>query len=284
MRGPSALVRSLTDGLKKIKYPFNTDPLFERNISQFTHVLSHPDTLSLAIKLKEKGIIKHLSAGPNIVVHPDQIKNIIDSKIIETYLVPSKWTYDYYLPYFKDQEERLKIWYAGVDTNHWKPNQNQKKNIGVIYYKTKEETILKEAIKILNEKNIKYKLVEYGKYTHESFKQDLINAKFMICISRSESQGIFLAEAWSMDVPTLVWNPGYAILDEGKSNEIKVSAHSAPYLTNETGAEFKSENDIKTSFNSFYQKIIEFTPRDWVLQNMSDEISARDLINKIFNI
>ena len=51
-----------------------------------------------------------------------------------------------------------------------------------------------------------------------------------VFLSSSESQGIALAEAWSMNVPTFVWNP--------KPKELNgryfPSVDSAPYLTPET--------------------------------------------------
>ena len=51
-----------------------------------------------------------------------------------------------------------------------------------------------------------------------------------VFMSRSESQGLALAEAWAMDVPTLVWQS-----PPGEPGSVFSLSDPAPYLTSDTG-------------------------------------------------
>ena len=51
-----------------------------------------------------------------------------------------------------------------------------------------------------------------------------------VFISRSESQGLALAEAWAMDVPTLVWQG-----PPGDGGSLFNLSDPSPYLTSHTG-------------------------------------------------
>ena len=92
----------------------------------------------------------------------------------------------------------------------------------------------------------------------------------------SESQGIAWAEAWSADVPTLIWKN-----DANVYRGRRFNCSTAPYLRPENGLFFNDLEDFKRQFAYWGAHREEFTPRDWTLKNMSDEVCASILYKKV---
>jgi hypothetical protein len=115
----------------------------------------------------------------------------------------------------------------------------------------------------------------YGCYNSGQYKQALMQSTFAVFLSQSESQGIALAEAWAMDVPTLVWNPR-----ELTYNGRRYSTVSAcPYLSDATGAEWVALDELAQLVKSFPRHEAGFEPRSWVLNNMTDTVAAANLLH-----
>jgi len=95
---------------------------------------------------------------------------------------------------------------------------------------------------------------------------------FVVC----ESQGLAWAEAWSSDVPTLILKRTSNVL---QGRVYKNS--SAPYLCSENGLFFDDFEDFKNKFKYWEGHREQFSPRAWVLENMSDEACAKRLFKSI---
>jgi hypothetical protein len=98
----------------------------------------------------------------------------------------------------------------------------------------------------------------------------------MVGFVTDESQGIAWAEAWSCDVPILVWN-NHTNIYNGRTYHCT----PAPYLTKENGLFFDNFDDFVLKFNEWEQGKYQFSPRKWCKDNMSDEACAKKLINII---
>ena len=99
-----------------------------------------------------------------------------------------------------------------------------------------------------------------------------------VFLSTFETQGIALAEAWSMNVPTVVWDPqGDA---EWQGRRFK-SESSAPYLTPSTGVAAKDTAGLEPAIRQALATPGSFRPREWVLQHMTDAICSRQLYKLI---
>ena len=94
----------------------------------------------------------------------------------------------------------------------------------------------------------------------------------MIGFAMSESQGIAWAEAWSTNVPTLIWRN-----NEGRFGGKIYASSTAPYLCDINGLFFNDFEDFKLQFHKWEHSRDSFAPREWVLNNMSDEICASKL-------
>jgi hypothetical protein len=276
--GHYAVTRSIIEGIKKIGEPFNYNPVNTKDISQIVYVPGGLEALKYAIELKKNGIIKKLITGPNIAVFPDEIIKIKDYKYIDLYLQPSDWVINLWKNLNPNFPLKLETWCAGVDTNFWKPTSIKKnKNNILLYKKFIPQNIFLEIKDFFIKNNFNIELLEYGSYTEIQYLEALNRNSCIIHMTESESQGLSLAEAWSTNTPTIVWNP---TITKYKDVLIK-NCSSAPYLTKETGEFFKNLDDLKKIFLNWNPE--KYSPRKWVISNMSDEICAQKLITIINN-
>lgn len=277
-RGPSAVLDGLTSGLKKINEPFQINPSI-REISETVGVLSGIGALKLAIKLKKRGLIKHLTAGPNIIVMPHEYNKIICDPNIDKVLVPSEWVKNLYLDQAPEISSKVFVWPAGTNMDSIFFDSNRTECI--IYKKNVPEEIYTSIIKDLDNRNLKYNLLEYGKFKKEDYFRLLEKSKFMIYLQNTESQGLALQEAWARNVPTLVWNIGHVLYLDKFHIKDKISA---PYLNERSGMFFQNEKDFSSKIDIFIKNLDKFDPQKYCAETLSDIISAKmyaNIVNEI---
>lgn len=274
--GHYAVTRSLVEGLRKIGADFNYNPA-ENKISGNVIVLSGPSILRNAIRLKNKGEISFLLAGPNIADSVLDEDGIVGDPAVDYFVVPSEWIGFNVVKQLDVLNNKVLCWYAGVDTTYWSPQKaNRKKNV-LVYWKTEDEKFCLNLEDILMRHNYDPIRITYGKYHPSEFKNALADSIFAVFISRSESQGVALAEAWSMDVPTLVWDPGELVF-RGKAYEM-VSA--CPYLSEETGKRWITLDQFEELLTTFDQYKSQFRCRQHTVKLFSDEVCSRRLLEFI---
>jgi hypothetical protein len=94
----------------------------------------------------------------------------------------------------------------------------------------------------------------------------------------NETQRIAYAGAWSVNVSTLIWKQDYVTYGGHTCR-----SSTAPYLTLQTGLFFHSLAEFEMVFEQWNNSRDQFRPRQWVLENMSDEVCAKRLC-KLANI
>jgi len=275
--GPRTVLRSLMNGFKCEGVNFNYNPKSSKDVGEVVIVLSHIEALKEAIELKRAGKIKKLLAGPNLMVWSNEFEGILASAEIDICLVPCAWVQ---VAYEEDNPAlvgRVRAWYAGVDGRFWQPQRLEKSKDVLIYWKTESEEFIRCIENKLGEFGYKPFRIRYGKYNRDEFRKKLSQVQFSVFVSKSESQGIALAESWAMDVPTLVWNP--------KPSEINgrtySSISSSPYLNSRLGVEWKTMVDLESILKQMDSMLCQFQPREWVLKNMTDKASAQLLLGII---
>ncbi|MBL4668385.1 MAG: hypothetical protein JKY30_03890 [Flavobacteriales bacterium] len=105
----------------------------------------------------------------------------------------------------------------------------------------------------------------------------LQKASFVVYFVEQESQGIALQEIWATDTPTFVWNPEIWMY-----NNINYACTSAPYLSEYTGSFFKTKEDYSQLLHQPLSH--KYSPKKWVLENMTDAICAKAFMNKTTQI
>lgn len=280
--GHVAVTRSLLEGLDKLGYTdYNYRPIRQSDIAQHVHVLAGIETLKYAIRLKEEGKIKRLTAGPNVVVFSTDENSIIANENIDIYLQPSQWAADFHIELNGAMKNRCVAWAAGVDIEKIAPRKYSKKRKQVlIYHKDESEQFCYRVDFILRKHGYNTIIVKYGNYRFDDYLRLLDESEFMVVISRQESQGIYLAEAWAMDVPTICFDPhyykwNYKYITIEKQDNIS----TCPYLTKETGTTFAEMRELDDIISNIDAMLLNVHPREWVMQNMTDEICARRFLD-----
>jgi len=272
-RGHASVTRSLVEGAAKAGLCVRYNPRSLEGVSDVVVVLSGIPALKQMIRLKRKGFIKHLIAGPNLVVYPTDNGGIIASPEIDLCITPSEGICSLYVQKNHRLAGRCVPWAAGVDEEYWSPSAGDRRDRILIYAKRNKGPIIDIEVfkRYLLAKGYKVVVIEYGKYSASEFRNELRRAKLMVGFSRHESQGIAWAEAWSVNVPTILWESRFA-----RYRGERMYGEVAPYLTEDTGVHFRDLSDFSIKIEK-WEAGQGFRPREWVLENMTDVVCARRL-------
>lgn len=272
--GHIGVTSSLLDGLNKLNYKYSYNS-FKGDID-IVVVLAGVNYLKQAIALKKKGRIKKILAGPNLVTRADEQNAICADPAVDICLVPSEWVKIAYLEEVENLKKRVKVWAAGIDIDFWKPQNNHRAQV-LLYWKTESLSFVTAVKQLLSNYFSEIKVIRYGTYSKEQFREQLDKSFLSIFISRSESQGLALAEAWAMNVPTLVWNPEQLVAHGRRYSQVS----AAPYLTEITGQMWKTIEDLKSLLDKLPIVLSATFPRKWIQQNITTTISAQSLLTII---
>lgn len=229
------------------------------------------------IEMKRSGIIEKLIAGPMICYrHVNEHDFIIFDKAIDCYVLASDWVVK---DYWKEASEHnrtfsnLKAWPAGIDAELWSPDDMKCKNPMckiLVYVKRDGWDIYEQVQQMMELDGRDVKIIKYGEYVPSDYKKLLNWCDFMIICGGNETQGLYMAQAWSMNRPTLVYE-SKAVIDRG--------GDSAPYITDSTGIKWHNFEELSKGLNVVGQ----CRPREWVLKNQTNEASFARFIDILEN-
>lgn len=266
--GHPQLEQSLIRGFLDAKVPFAVDELAENVVLLW---LDKTD-LRLLSKLKKQGKIKKAVTVPTACKYDyfDLLWNFPLYDCVDRSLVASNWVKEKNQTMIdKKYWKKIVVWPSGVEV----PKLNKAKPVKkcICYYKN--HSVDENLSVFLRQNQIEYTIFEYGKYNFKDWVRALRDADFAIFYqSCRETQGLAIAEAWSYDVPIFV-------------NKMKDGTHIAPYLTSQNGLEWETVEDLKKIVLEYVknpmQFLSQFSPRQYVLENMSDQKSVLNLM-KIF--
>ena len=179
----------------------------------------------------------------------------------------------------KLKAETIKILPVGVaKTSEIFKNQQQnrltEKSSCLIYLKGKKRADLSNIIKILNFKNIRYEVFEYGSYDNTEMLNFSRASKFGIIVGRTESQGIAINELMSTNLPLFVVDS----LVNHYNNQV-FEGTSVPYWDKTCGIKINKVEDFENSFEKFLIKTEEnkYQPYKFVIDKLSYEAMAKNL-------
>jgi hypothetical protein len=272
--GPAAVAASLRRGLKALGVPFRWNPAAPPRGATVA-VLSDPEALRRAIGWKRAGRIARLLAGPNLVVTAGDHDALVAAPEIDLYVVPARWTLDHHVAGAPTLAGRIAIWPAGVDAEAFRPPAGPRPRRALVYRKdlagqeNASDALVGEVEAVLAADGWEVARIAYGDHTRHDFRRRLGEASLLVFLSPTESQGIALHEAWAMDVPTLVWDHGVAVLG---GERIKTS--SAPTLTPRTGAFFTGADELRERLAAMEAGTLHFDPRGWTEEHGTDAKAA----------
>lgn len=271
------MAASLCRGLKTLGLPFALNPK-RIDDARTVAVLSDLDALEEAVAWKRGGENRRLLAGPNLVVLPSDARPVMTAPEIDLHLVPSGWVKDVYEQDTPELIGRIAVWPAGVDETRWSPARHNRAGgrRAAVYRKAlpgqrnADDSVVAAARKALEDAGFSVRTLEYGRFGPGHYRQVLRSIDVLVFFSPSESQCIALAEAWSVNVPTLVWSCG---LLRYRGQVYRTS--SAPYLSSKTGLFFDSAPELNRMLTQWDDLRSAFAPREWLLQHMTDRLAAQ---------
>jgi len=276
--GPNKVIVNTIKGLIKIGYPFEIN----RDIRNYRYNWIHDSRKGLI----EVGI-RSIPAviGPNMAVLPKDLPRFRPSLANCIYLHPSQWCVDLW----KEcgySECNMQPWPAGIDTEDF----NIKRNITdssevMIYFKRRDPGLLDQAVTLVRSMGLNPLIIRYGEYNDGQYKQILSRCKFGIWIGSSESQGIALQEALASGLPLIVCNVNSLFESTGKDGYRfpeklrSFKPTSAPYFDERCGILIDDFTKLGASINEFLRNISNYKPGDYIIENLSLEKQAKELLS-----
>ncbi len=282
-------IEMVNDGLIKA---LNTGGI-KYKIIQNIHEINQEDlviSLGLDVDIFNKYKLENpVIAGIGLMTHPSDSIEFFEKPFLKAYLQHSNWTVNLYNNFL--QREICHIWPVGIDTDKWMdPIESDKQIDFLIYVKflwLNEDKIvlLSHVVEQLKLLNFKIQIIKYGEYTHLEYKHSLSLSRAMVFLCEHESQGLAYQEALSMNVPVLAWDQGIWLDPKyTDSTSATIIASSVPYFDSSCGLTFCGINDFNDIIIEFIKMKESFTPRDFVLMNLSYEKSCQYLIDIIANL
>lgn len=285
--GHMSVLRSVCDGLKALGVPYNWNPRQPNELGETVLVLTNWRVLASAIWWKKRGYIKKLLAGPTIVNRPIDYWGLVMHPAVDRFLVPSNWVREWWSLYNREFVKRIALW-PGVDPHHWSVDRSMPRGKRLLFYKKfPPERFYGRCAEIARGLGFSVTEIEprrvprfgelRGGFTHEEYREALRACDYLVEFTMPETQGISMAEAWAADVPTLVCGLRFQMNDY-----MCVESATAPLMTEQTGRYFYTEGEFRDVLLRLESE--HFSPRQWVLDNLTDVHSAKILLQIVDSI
>ena len=267
MNGPHKVVNNLIKSLdqEKIDYAINEEK-YEHNFLVQYDATAHEKHSRIE---QDTTII-----GPQVWLFDGYGQFLIENQnYYKKIIAPSQWVKDKFINKFSLPEDKVAVWPVGIEEfdNIREPNYDC-----LIYFKRRDQSELDAVKKFLVSNGLSYRMIEYGTYGEDGFKQLVNSAKFCFLINGTESQGIAVQEIMSMGVPIIAWDIK-EWLDQGEA--YRVPATSIPFWDERCGEKFFTVDKMGETFDNFYAKINDYNPKDYVKENLSFESSVKTLLD-----
>ena len=157
----------------------------------------------------------------------------------------------------------------------------------VVYIKRRSAALIEQAIQLLQSKNLRYHIFEYGHYKEKDYIYGVRMSKCMLVLDAHESQGFALEEAMSCNTPLLVVD-ATSMYDETtdgvhvtyeEHRPKRLLATSVPYWSDECGIKITDPAQLSTAIDQMMLQHSTFTPREYVLRTLSDEVCMKRILD-----
>ena len=267
MNGPHKVVDNLIKSLnqEKIDYAINEEK-YEHNFLVQYDATAHEKHSKIE---QDTTII-----GPQVWMFDGYGQFLIENQnYYKKIIAPSEWVKNKFITKFNLPKDKLAVWPVGIEEFN---NIREINYDCLIYFKRRDQSELDTVKKFLVSNGLSYRMVEYGSYGEDGFKQLVNSAKFCFLINGTESQGIAVQEIMSMGVPIIAWDIK-EWLDQGE--EYRVPATSIPYWDERCGEVFFNIDDLEVTFSKFYATLDQYDPKAFIKDNLSFECSVKTLLD-----
>ena len=179
------------------------------------------------------------------------------------------------------KDKNIHVWPVGIDTNTWAPDYTKEKDFDAfMYFKNRDEQELVDLCGILVDAKLEGHVLAYGGYPEDHLLEFCHRSRFAILLTGTESQGIAYMQMLSTGLPLLVINQETWESPPGKV----YPASSVPYFDERCGMIVDSLTlDI---LEEFIENIKDgmYSPRDYILENHTAELSAKRYLEILENV
>ena len=267
MNGPHKVVDNLIKSLEqeKIDYAINEEK-YEHNFLVQYDATAHEKHSRIE---QDTTII-----GPQVWMFDGYGQFLIENQnYYKKIIAPSEWVKNKFITKFNLPKDKLAVWPVGIEEFN---NIREVNYDCLIYFKRRDQSELDAVKKFLVSNGLSYRMVEYGTYGEDGFKQLVNSAKFCFLINGTESQGIAVQEIMSMGVPIIAWDIK-EWLDQGEA--YRVPATSIPYWDERCGEVFFNIDDLEVTFSKFYATLDQYDPKAFIKDNLSFKCSVKTLLD-----
>jgi len=250
----------------------------ENNIEDYD-IIYMPSSLYDTSKYPDKKFI----FGPHFSVFPNnELLKINNKNKNSVYIQPSEWVAKMWKNMGVEKVLPIMVMPFCVNIDKFKPDDNIKKDEVFIYTKRREPKEIYMIEKYLNDNYIKYKKFDYvNSYKEEDYLNCLKKARYGIIIDAHESQGFAIEEALSCNVPLLVWNTR-TMNQEFGSRYKEIECTTIPYWDERCGEYFYKAYDFEIIYKDFINKLDNYKPREYILENLTTN-KCREILTNIIN-
>jgi hypothetical protein len=270
--GPYKVFTNLVKGLDKIGYPY----VVNRKVNASQRLWIHDDPIALRY-INSNDIYKVV--GPNLCDTPNRLPKFNHARTM--IILPSKWYVDLWRE-LGFTYNPLISWPVGIDTDEYFPSAKAKRDKKVlVYHKRRKLAELNQIIDVLFELHLPFRLIYYGGYTEEDYKELLRETSFIIWHDGSETQGIAMQEAMACDIPILVCDItklSDSIDGNFPENGMDFPATACPYFDQTCGLRINDLSQLKESLQFMLDCMNNFNPRNFIIDNLSLEGQATSFI------
>ncbi|MGV8879818.1 MAG: glycosyltransferase family 1 protein [Sphingobacteriaceae bacterium] len=267
---------NLMAGLDKLGIPYR--------FNDYRYIRNHPKELACIIGkpnvLFQKKWVNPILFGAGIFSHPIECPDLFEKyPNVKHILVPGEWMREMFIPYYGN---RVSVWPTGIDTDKWQPSSDDKEFDFLIYDKIRweypyfEKTLLHPIAQSLKNNGLSFQTIRYGNYSPEELSAKIKQSKAVIFLCEHETQGIAYQQILATNTPILAWDRGGYWQDPYYyPNKVKYQpVSSVPYWDERCGMTFKDINEFNIELPVFLEKLKYFSPRDYILKNLTLALSA----------
>lgn len=279
--GVQTIAVNLIKGFEKlgIAYRFNN----------YSYIKKHPEEIACIIGKPHVLFDKHwpnpIILGAGIYSHPIDYPDLLKlHPNVKRILVPGEWMKNMFEPYYG---AKVLSWPTGIDTSFWAPDKRVENVDFLIYDKPlwkadqSPDYILNTIIEQLNSAGLTYQYIKYGSYDLAKLLDWSRSSKACIFLSAHETQGLAYQQILSTNTPILAFDKGGYWPDPSYyPHKVQFKpVSSVPYWDDRCGMKFSGEHAFSEQLNLFLNKLDQFAPRDYILENLTLEKCAQKYVD-----
>lgn len=246
-------------------------------ISATVCALGNADALAFALERKKRGFIKLLVAGPEIMLHPSDNRELIGDPAIDKIILSAPWLKEWWS--ISDQYfNRAEVVSLGVKDVGARHPEAAMQGDCIIYASDVPENIFRSIIAAAWQHKLQIIVSEKGSFKSSQYEKLLKNARCVIYACSHDTTGLALKHAWMADVPTLCYQPeGFTY----RTETVHAQGTGAPFLTDECGMSFSGALDFDSALSVFLEKLPTYTPRRYALNECTAARGAASYLHII---